>query len=107
MDWGMDRGLSDRLTLAMDGVIDQWLKAAWLVGLGGGVVVGLLTGGQACLQHYILRLMLSYRGATSWHTVNFLDEAARRILLYKIGGGYIFIHRLLLDYFASLEKKEP
>jgi len=24
----------------------------------------------------------------------------------KVGGGYIFIHRLLLEYFASLEEKQ-
>lgn len=35
-----------------------------------------------------------------------LDEVADRLLLHKIGGGYIFIHRLLLNYLASLEKKE-
>jgi hypothetical protein len=39
--------------------------------------------------------------------VAFLDEAAERLLLRKVGGGYIFVHRLLLEYFASLEKKEP
>jgi hypothetical protein len=27
-------------------------------------------------------------------------------LLRKVGGGYIFIHRMLLDYFAALHGKE-
>jgi hypothetical protein len=36
----------------------------------------------------------------------FLDEAAERLLLRRVGSRYIFIHRLLLDYFASLETKE-
>jgi hypothetical protein len=36
----------------------------------------------------------------------FLDYAAERILLRKAGGGYIFVHRLLLEYFASLETKQ-
>jgi hypothetical protein len=31
-----------------------------------------------------------------------LDFATERILLRKVGGGYIFVHRLLLDYFSSL-----
>ncbi|HEY0601910.1 MAG TPA: hypothetical protein VGD58_03320 [Herpetosiphonaceae bacterium] len=43
--------------------------------------------------------------------VSFLDFAAQCILLRKVGGGYIFIHRLLLDYFAKqytgLEAIEP
>jgi hypothetical protein len=35
--------------------------------------------------------------------VRFLDYAAERIFLRKVGGGYIFVHRLLLEYFASLD----
>ena len=34
--------------------------------------------------------------------IKFLDHSARLILLKKVGGGYIFIHRMLLDYFAEL-----
>lgn len=34
--------------------------------------------------------------------MHFLDYAAERIFLRKIGGGYIFIHRYLMEYFASL-----
>jgi hypothetical protein len=36
--------------------------------------------------------------------VRFLDYAAERVLLRKVGGGYIFVHRMLLEYFASLEE---
>lgn len=32
----------------------------------------------------------------------FLDYAADCLFLRKVGGGYMFIHRMLLDYFASL-----
>ena len=38
-----------------------------------------------------------------WHYAQFLDYAAEHILLRKVGGGYIFVHRLLLEYFASLD----
>jgi hypothetical protein len=34
--------------------------------------------------------------------VRFLDYAAERIFLRKVGGGYIFVHRMLLEYFASI-----
>jgi len=37
-----------------------------------------------------------------WNLGRFLDYAAERIFLQKVGGGYIFVHRLLQDYFASL-----
>ncbi len=36
-----------------------------------------------------------------WHYVRFLDEATERILLYRVGGGYRFIHPLFQEYFAS------
>jgi len=36
-----------------------------------------------------------------WDYAKFLDYAAERILLRKVGGGYIFIHRMLLEYFAA------
>jgi hypothetical protein len=36
-----------------------------------------------------------------------LDYAAGRIFLRKVGGGYIFIHRMLMEYFASLESIPP
>jgi hypothetical protein len=33
-----------------------------------------------------------------------LDEAADRLLLRKVGGGYVFMHRLLLDHLADLQR---
>jgi hypothetical protein len=61
-------------------------------------------GGAACLQHIILRLLLWRVGATPppRQYIAFLDGATDRLLLRKIGG-YVFIHRLLLEYFATLE----
>ncbi len=38
-----------------------------------------------------------------WNLVQFLDEATDCILLRRVGGGYSFVHRLILDYFASLD----
>ncbi len=40
-----------------------------------------------------------------WRYARFLDYAAERLFLRKVGGGYIFVHRLLLEYFASLPAK--
>jgi hypothetical protein len=36
------------------------------------------------------------------HYAAFLDEAANRVILNKVGGGYMFIHRLLQEHFAQL-----
>jgi hypothetical protein len=58
-------------------------------------------GGYTCLQHFTLRRLLVRIGAAPWHYVDFLDYAAERIFLRKVGGGYSFIHRLLQDHFAA------
>lgn len=74
-----------------------------IIGVSVGLLVGLSIGGLACIRHVILRLLLWRSMSIPRNYPQFLDYAAERILLRKVGGGYIFIHRLLLDYFASLE----
>ena len=69
--------------------------------LGFGLGAGLDVGGQACFQHVLLRLLLVRNGSIPWNCVKFLDYAAERVLLRKVGGGYTFIHRMLLEYFAA------
>ncbi len=82
------------------------LEPALFFGLISGLFIGLANGGIACIQHGVLRLFLWRVGYAPWNYPRFLDYATDRILLRRVGGGYIFIHRFLLDYFASLEKKE-
>lgn len=77
-----------------------------VVGLIFGVSFGLRFGLRAFLEHFLLRLFFWRMRCLPWNLVPFLDEAAERLLLRKVGGGYIFVHHLLLDYFASLEKEE-
>ena len=60
-------------------------------------------GGIAYIEHYVLRWYLWRAGYMSWNSIRFLDYAAERILLCKIGGGYMFSHRLLLDYFVTCD----
>ena len=72
-----------------------------------GVLVGLLKGGLASFRHYVLRFLLWRSKSIPWNYSRFLDFAAEHILLRKVGGGYIFVHRLLLEYFASLDTIPP
>jgi serine/threonine protein kinase len=82
------------------------LSTSWLsgliIGLSVGLLAGLFNGGLACLRHFILRILLWRSGAIPWDYPHFLDAVTERILLRKVGGGYIFVHRLLLDYLATL-----
>ncbi len=59
--------------------------------------------GKTCIQHFTLRLILYRDGYIPWNYARFLDYASNRIFLQKVGGGYIFIHRLLLEHFAQME----
>ena len=82
---------------------------AGLVGLPllFGVIFGLVFGmaspaGIACLQHLTLRIILYFDRSIPWNYARFLDYATQLIFMQKVGGGYIFIHRLLLEHFATL-----
>jgi hypothetical protein len=74
-----------------------------LVGTTTGILFGLLSpAGIACIQHLTLRLFLLCDRYIPWNYAYFLDYATQLIFLQKVGGGYIFIHRLLLKHFAGL-----
>ena len=78
--------------------------------LGAGVFFGLLAalwfGGMDVLAHLALRLVLWRSGEAPHNYPRFLDHAARLIFLQKVGGGYIFVHRLLLEHFAALDTSD-
>ena len=73
-------------------------------GLSMGMVAFLWYGGLDVIQHYTLRLILWYRGHIPLNYIGFLNYAAERVFLQKVGGGYIFIHRLLLEHFAAMDE---
>lgn len=79
------------------------LKFGLATGLTFGMILGLLFGGFAVIQHFSLRFILCLEGFLPWNLVSFLDYATERIFLRKVGGGYVFVHRMLMDYFADLE----
>jgi hypothetical protein len=84
--------------------INSGLLYGPIVGLTTAGLVWIRNGGLACTLHVLLRFLLWRAKDIPWHYPQFLDYTAERILLRKIGGGYIFVHRLLLEYFAALEK---
>jgi len=63
-------------------------------------------GGLSVLQHVILRRLLEREGQIPRNLAQFLDYTSSLILMRKVGGGYIFIHRYLLEYFADLEDRD-
>jgi len=95
-------GLIAFMVLAIAAKLLGWMVVAWGVfGLSFGLVAG---GGEACLKHFVLRLILYHSGYIPWNYARFLDYATERIFLQKVGGGYIFVHRLLLEHFAQMQR---
>ena len=76
------------------------------LGLCLGLIWGMTWGGFACIQHFTLRLILYQSGRTPWNYIRFLDYAAERIFLRKVGGGYIFVHRLLMEHFVAMSTEK-
>ena len=54
------------------------------------------------IKHSIIRFLLWRSGMLPLNLISFLDHCAERNFLRKVGGGYIFVHRLLMEHFASL-----
>jgi hypothetical protein len=99
---GLGVGLLAGLGAGLYAGLRAGLGVGLLAGLGAGLTIAFTYGGRACLQHLMLRLALRYYGCAPRHYANFLDYAAERLFLRKVGGGYIFIHRLLQEYFATM-----
>jgi hypothetical protein len=102
---GLFTGLKFRLESIVIYATDNWLIVGLYIGLItgliSGLVVGLKYGGVACIQHFTLRQMLCQKGRIPWNYAKFLDFASDRLLMKKVGGGYVFFHRMLLEHFAQ------
>jgi hypothetical protein len=107
---GLSHILSNVLYFGLRNGLDYGLRN-WLdygpgyvlsLSISGGLIVCMVTGGLSVWRHYVLCLLLWRSHTFPWQTASFLDDATARILLRRIGGGYSFVHRLLLDYLADL-----
>lgn len=70
-----------------------------------GMVFGFFYGGFTILQHSVLRLVMAITGLIPWRLIAFLDYCTERIFLRRVGSGYIFVHRLLMEHFAEMYKE--
>jgi hypothetical protein len=93
-------GLAGELAIGLAGELADVLAIVLAVGLAFGLTLG---GGEAVVKHVVLRIILRVLDYAPWNYTHFLDYCTERVFLQKVGGGYIFIHRLLMEYFAGLE----
>ena len=78
------------------------LTAGSIIGLIAGLIAG---GGKASFQHLTLRFILYFNNFIPWNYARFLDYASERLLMKKVGGGYVFYHRMLMEHFAQRDSK--
>jgi phospholipase C/MFS family permease/energy-coupling factor transporter ATP-binding protein EcfA2 len=96
------------------GLLDEDLLASLIPGLIGGAITGLVVGsigglmggGLFAVKHWVLRLAFWMGGSVPLRYTSFLDYAAERLFLRKVGGGYIFVHRMLMEYIAEIGGSE-
>jgi hypothetical protein len=91
------------LIFALLGGLGVGLLGGVLGGLLGGLSVGLLQSYKALIQHYTLRLLLARHHLLPRQLMPFLEYSVSLIFLRRVGGSYIFIHRLLMEHFAEME----
>jgi hypothetical protein len=84
-------------------ILGNDLMLGFLAGLGAA----LIGGGGVALQYVLLRFWLWRMQAFPLDARRFLKDATSRVLLRRVGGGYSFTHRLLLEYFADLDTTPP
>jgi hypothetical protein len=101
----LDTPLSSRLSFGLSVALSDGpsyeLSVGLPTGISGALLIGILTGELAAFRHYIIRFLLWSTHTFPWKAPQFLDDATARFLLRRVGGGYSFSHRLLLDHLAD------
>ncbi|OQW88270.1 MAG: hypothetical protein BWK78_08405, partial [Thiotrichaceae bacterium IS1] len=83
-------------------VEDSSISSGLTMGMVALLLGGLLFGGLVpIIQHYYVRFLLFASHRLPFRPVTFLTQATQLFLLRRVGGGYKFIHRLVLDHLAK------
>lgn len=67
-----------------------------------GLTVAMFYGGNDAIKRIVLHRILHREGCIPANLTQFLNATTDYVFLRRVGRGYIFMHRLLLDYFAGL-----
>jgi DNA polymerase III delta prime subunit len=60
-------------------------------------------GGMAVIQYWVMRVLLWRYDYAPLRYVRFLEHAKELLFLRRVGVGYIFVHRMLMEHFAEME----
>jgi hypothetical protein len=87
-----------------DGIVESVRAvgpAAALLSLVLALLMSLWKGLLAVIQHVILRILLWRSGCAPLHYTAWLEQMTKRRLLYRVGGGYVFMHAMLQAHLAG------
>ncbi|GIE30028.1 hypothetical protein Ait01nite_030730 [Actinoplanes italicus] len=76
--------------------------AAAVAGIGLGAAVAYLGNGRAYVQYWVTRVYLARFRLAPLRLLDFLEFTTTAMITFRIGGGYFFHHRLLLEHFSRL-----
>jgi NACHT domain len=83
---------------------NQYIVETGFIGLLSGIIVGILSVGLPCIQHFSLRSILYKHGYIPWNYARFLNHAAIKYkFMQRTGGSYRFVHPLLQEHFADMD----
>jgi len=95
-------GIGLQTTVGFDRIVSTSLFGTGILSFA----LALMKGGTATIQHLVLRMVLAADRSLPWNLANFLNYATERNLLQRVGGGYIFVDRILQEYLSDLARAE-
>jgi len=104
---GLLIGLLTGLIFGLRGGLSNMLIVGLILGLIGLLIGWLVSyNGDPDAKPLAIRNLSMLYNHLPLNYVRFLDYCADHLFLRKVGGGYIFIHRLLLEHFADMEEED-
>lgn len=61
-----------------------------------------ISNSMGAISHLMLRLLMFIGNFLPWKIESFLDHCVDLVFLRRVGNGYIFVHRLLMEHFANM-----
>ncbi len=87
--------------LGGEGVLFVFWRLVVAIGLFVSSLAALSYGAIDIVHHYLLRAILALSTDVPFNIAQVLDKAVRMTLLRRVGSGYVFLHRTVLDCFVE------
>jgi hypothetical protein len=95
-------GLTIMIGIGFNKELYPWMIIGMVWGGTAGLAIGWDYGVRAIMHHHTLRFFLVWNQLLPQRIFPFLEHAVNLIFLRRVGGSYIFVHRLLMEHFAEM-----